>query len=212
MDEKQDKDLVKWSQADEAMLLQTLADEKTRQTGVTTIPRKLPGRHREEVRQDLKNCSGYQEQMAKNAESQQSEAGQEVPHQSLPTIQCSCELVDSTEATGKNAFHAGQTSAFNPTQPQTCEPTPYDFSIDPTLQDILCDMESVLGDETSMQGDMQGMTDIGQTENKYNKVENGEDEDGYPSPMPVKIQACEECRTINQIPESTMCFCQTGNV
>ncbi|KAH8981369.1 hypothetical protein EDB86DRAFT_3087156 [Lactarius hatsudake] len=68
----------------------------------------------------------------------------------FPLYNAVSELVDGTRATGKNTFHVGQTSAFNPTQPQTCEPTPYDFSIDPILQDISRDMESDLGNEASM--------------------------------------------------------------
>ncbi|KAH9021386.1 Myb/SANT-like DNA-binding domain-containing protein [Lactarius pseudohatsudake] len=196
MDEKQDKNPVKWSQADEAMLLHTLADEKANANWGDNNPKKVAWTACECALADSEKKSGGTAKSAQAIKNRWQRLKQEYDvvkqirglsgfgwDPSLNTVTAEStvwdayiktlspskaklvkkfrtkafplyntvgELVDGTRATGKNTFHAGQRSVFNPTQPQTREPTPYDFSIDPILQDISRDMESDLGDGTSM--------------------------------------------------------------
>ncbi|KAI9431664.1 Myb/SANT-like DNA-binding domain-containing protein [Lactarius indigo] len=58
MDEKQDKNAVKWSQADEAMLLQTLADEKAKANWGDNNPKKIAWTACERTLMDSEKKSG----------------------------------------------------------------------------------------------------------------------------------------------------------
>ncbi|KAH9037596.1 Myb/SANT-like DNA-binding domain-containing protein [Lactarius pseudohatsudake] len=196
MDEKQDKNPVKWSQADEAMLLHTLADEKANANWGDNNPKKVAWtacecaladsekksggtaksaqaiknrwqrlKQEYDVVKEIRGLSGFGWDPSLNTVTAESTVWdayiktlspskaklvKKFRTKAFPLYNAVGELVDGTRATGKNTFHAGQRSVFNPTQPQTREPTPYDFSIDLILQDISRDMESDLGDGTSM--------------------------------------------------------------
>ncbi|KAH9037598.1 Myb/SANT-like DNA-binding domain-containing protein [Lactarius pseudohatsudake] len=94
------------------------------------------------------------------------------------------DLVDGTRATGKGAFRAGRTSAFEPPSCRARDTTPSDFAIDPALEEISRDMGRVSEDETGTQNKEPGASFFGS--DKYSSSEDDATTVTTPAPRLTK--------------------------
>ncbi|KAH9038050.1 Myb/SANT-like DNA-binding domain-containing protein [Lactarius deliciosus] len=196
-DIKQDKTSAKWTQADDAVLLQTLADKKTKNNWGNNNPKKVAWTVCERALTGSERQSGGIPKTAQTIKNRWQRLKQEYnivkeirglsgfrwdPHvctvtaehevwdtyimkfrtKPFPLYNAIGDLVDGTRATEKGAFWAGQTSAFEPPPSRACGSTPSDFTIDPAIKEISCNMaqERVEEDETGTQVNTQDKSDV----------------------------------------------------
>ncbi|KAF8260594.1 hypothetical protein EI94DRAFT_1747973, partial [Lactarius quietus] len=142
--------ITKWSQCNEALLVHTLADQKAKGEWGDNNPKKaawkesgghpktetaikrLSGFRWDDIEQKVTALDDVWEDYLKVKEHHDH---QKFQHKKFPLFDEIADLVDGTWATGKNAFHAGQMSLY--------EPPSYDNpSLDPALQDIFLNVAS----------------------------------------------------------------------